>query len=412
MGWHQMIIYEIKKIISKISGKIAIILLLLIVVGVSIFTIKSLDFVRPDGTTIYGIKASQQLRNEKDKWRGYITSDVLAEVIRRDDEIEASPEAQSKDWKENNKAYAKKQGYLDIRDIINSALSSFREYNYYKINEVGPEAVEKIYSMRTQNLEQWLISDEAKDRYTDRQKRFFINKYNELKIPLYYEDADGWRALMENFQLVIMLTMLILSFLVCRIFSGEYYLNADAVFFSSLEGRRNAVKAKIIGGLILVSVLYWMSILLYSFLVLCTLGSRGWNCMIQTSLYGWKSFYNITFLENFLLTIIGGYIGTLFILIAEMLISIITKSSITSISVPFILLFLPSFFGNLNSFQKFLGLMPDQLLQIPVAVRLFNAYEIGNTDVGALPVLFVAYPILFIVMIPLIYEIYRKAEIY
>lgn len=349
-----MIIYEIKKIISKISGKIAIILLLLIVVGVSIFTIKSLDFVRPDGTTIYGIKASQQLRNEKDKWRGYITSDVLAEVIRRDAEIEASPEAQSKDWKENNKAYAKKQGYLDIRDIINSALSSFREYNYYKINEVGPEAVEKIYSMRNQNLEQWLISDEAKDRYTDRQKRFFINKYNELKIPLYYEDADGWRALMENFQIVIMLTMLILSFLVCRIFSGEYYFNADALFFSSLEGRRNAVKAKII----------------------------------------------------------GGYIGTLFILIAEMLISIITKSSITSISVPFILLFLPSFFGNLNSFQKFLGLMPDQLLQIPVAIRLFNAYEIGNADVGALPVLFVVYPILFIVMIPLIYEIYRKAEIY
>ena len=49
----------------------------------------------------------------KSAWTGYLTEDVFAEVIRLNAEVEETPEAQSKDWHESNKAYAMKQGYLD-----------------------------------------------------------------------------------------------------------------------------------------------------------------------------------------------------------------------------------------------------------------------------------------------------------
>jgi len=145
--------------------------------------------------------------------------------------------------------------------------------------------------------------------------------------------------------------------------------------------------------------------------VLSALGSGGWNCPIQVSLYGWKSFYNITFLENYTLTVLGGYVGILFILTTELFISVITRSAVVSITFPFVLLFLPSFVGSINSISGILGLMPDQLLQISVAVRLFNAYEFGNTVVGALPILFMVYSMLFIILIPVIYRVFRRAEV-
>ena len=114
---------------------------------------------------------------------------------------------------------------------------------------------------------------------------------------------------------------------------------------------------------------------------------------------------------NYTLTVLGGYVGILFILTTELFISVITRSAVVSITFPFVLLFLPSFVGSINSISGILGLMPDQLLQISVAVRLFNAYEFGNTVVGALPILFMVYSMLFIILIPVIYRVFRRAEV-
>jgi len=407
----KMVRYELKKVFSRTGGKISVIALILLVVMVSVFAITNVSFVDSDGKSSSGPMAARSLRNLKTEWTGYLTEDVFAEVIRQNAAVEATPEAKSKDWHENNKAYAMKQGYSDIRDIINSALSSFREYNYYNIDVADQTVAGEIYDRRISNLKEWLASDEASYRYSSEQKEFFLSKYQELETPLYYEDADGWTAALEYTQSVIMIMMLILSFPVCSVFTAEYQLKADAVFFSSTEGRRRGTKAKLIAGILMISVIYWAVFLLYTTIVLSVLGVGGWNCPIQTSLMGWKSIYNMTYLEVYSLTAVGGYLGTLFILIAEMLISVITRSAVVSVALPFILLFIPSFVGNIQSLSGFLGLFPDQLLQVGVAVRYFNAYQIGESVIGALPILFSLYPALFILMIPMVYQIFRKSEI-
>ena len=406
-----MVRFEIKKIFSRAGGKLALLLLFIILVIVSVFAVRYVDYTDENGNNTYGFQAVRLLRDRKSEWSGYLTEDVFATVIKENAAIEATPEARSKDFHDNNKAYAKKQGFSDIRDIINSSLSSFREYNYYLIDGASVDDSKYVYQRRISTLREWLNSDEAKDRYSADQKAFFLEKYQELDTPLYYEDADGWKALLEYSQTIIMLTMLILSFLVCGIFSGEYQLKADAVFFSTAEGRRKGIRAKILAGLVMITIVYWGMVIIYSLVVLGILGTSGWNCPIQTSLYGWKSLYNITFFEDYLFTIIGGYIGNLAILFAEMLLSVITRSAVISITFPFVILFLPSFVGGIDRLSEFLGLFPDQLLQIGVAVRLFNTYEIGSKVFGALPILFISYPIIICLMIPIIYQIYRKSEI-
>lgn len=406
-----MLRYEIKKCFSKTANKIGLLILTVVLIIVSYFAVTYVDYVDEDGNNRTGIIAVRSLRDMKNQWAGYITEDVLREVIVQNALVNASAEYQSNDVQENNKAYSKKQGFSDIRDMINHAFCGFREYNYYRADSVTTEEVSEFYTKRISNLEEWLYSDEAKDQFTDMEKQFLIKQYEQLEIPLYYEYADGWIALLEYAPSIIMLTVLITSFFVSGIFSNEFQLKADAIYFSTKYGRNKAVKSKVEAGGIIITVIYWVVVLLYSAIVLGILGADGANCAIQAGFGSWKSFYNITYFENYLLTMVGGYIGSLFILTISMLISAKTKSTVLSVTVPFIFVFLPSFLSGFSALTEILGLLPDQLLQMNVAIKYFNLYQFGDRVIGAVPIIMILYAVLYVLMVPILYRVYQKAEI-
>lgn len=406
-----MLRFEIKKVFSKTVNKIALLILVVALLVVSFFAVNSVDYVDENGTSTSGIAAARNLRNDKNQWSGYLTDNVLSEAILKNEEIIASPEYLSKDVKENDKAYAKMQGFSDIRTIINKAFCSFNEYDYYRANSVTSDEVRNLYERRITNLTEWLNSDEIKDNFSKDEKEFLIAQYNELETPFYYEYSDGWKALLEYAPSIMMLLVLILGFLVSSIFSNEFQLKADSIFFSAKFGRNKAINAKMRAGFLIITAVYWGTMLIYSAVVLGSLGTDGANCMIQTGLGGWKSFYNITCLQDYFLTMAGGYLGSLFILTLSMLVSAKTHSTTLAVTVPFILLFIPSFFSGISVLSKGLGLLPDQLLQVSQAVNLFNLYKIGGKVVGAIPIIMILYFILYCILLPMLYSVYQKAEI-
>ena len=406
-----MLRFEIKKVSSKTVNKIALLILVVALLVVSFFAVNSVDYVDENGTSTSGIAAARNLRNDKNQWSGYLTDNVLSEAILKNEEIIASPEYLSKDVKENDKAYAKTQDFSDIRTIINKAFCSFNEYDYYRANSVTSDEVRNLYERRIANLTEWLNSDEIKDNFSKDEKEFLIAQYNELETPFYYEYSDGWKALLEYAPSIMMLLVLILGFLVSSIFSNEFQLKADSIFFSAKLGRNKAINAKMRAGFLIITAVYWGTMLIYSAVVLGSLGTDGANCMIQTGLGGWKSFYNITCLQDYLLTMAGGYLGSLFILTLSMLVSAKTHSTTLAVTVPFILLFIPSFFSGISVLSKGLGLLPDQLLQVSTAVNLFNLYKIGGKVVGAIPIIMILYLVLYCILLPMLYSVYQKAEI-
>lgn len=215
-----------------------------------------------------------------------------------------------------------------------------------------------------------------------------MTKYKELDSPLYYEYADGWKALLEYTPTIIMFMVLVLGFLVSGIFSNEFQLKADSIFFSTKMGRNKGVLSKIGAGFLIVTGIYGIVMLTYSGSVLLVLGADGSGCAIQTGLGGWKSFCNITYFQDYPLTVFGGYIGSLFIL-----------------------LFLPSFLSGISVLSQVLGLLPDQLLQLSNAVNYFNLYQVGGKVMGAIPISIILYLILLCVLLPELYYVYKKTEI-
>ncbi len=405
-----MLKFEIKKVFSRTVNKIALVIIAAMLFIVSYLAISSIEYVDENGVHSSGIAAARTLKKEKNQWAGLLTADVLSNVIVKNGEINASPEYLSKDINENNKAYAKKQGFSDIRTMINQGFSPFMTFDYYRADSVGTEEVRNLYEQRTAGLAKWL-QNEGSEKYSEAEKNFLITSYQELKTPFYYEYSDGWKALLEYSLMIIMLLVLVMGFLVSGIFSNEFQLKSDSIFFSTKLGRNKAVRSKIGAGFLIVTVIYWSTMLLYSAIVLLSLGMGGGACPIQSSLGGWRSFYNITFLQEYLLVIFGGYLGNLFILTLSMFISAKSHSTVLAVTIPFIFLFIPTFLSDISALSNVLGLLPDQLLQINEIIGKLNLYQIGGKVIGAIPLLLILYSVLYLALLPMLYHVYKRAEV-
>lgn len=407
-----MIRYEMKKIFSKKGSKAAM-LLLLMAMTVTLYFAMNVSYVDEQGKSHKGRKAVAELRERQKVWAGILDEEKIREVIRENRRIQNTPEAQSDENGENNIAYGWRQGIQEIRELLNKSYAAdFREYNYYRADSLTEEQAGAFYTNRVKLLKEWL-DGEAKELFSKQEKEYLIRQYEEQETPFFYDYMLGWTQIFEYAGTIIMLFTLIACYLVSGIFSDEFRWKADAVFFSSFHGRNRAVWAKIMAGVSVVTVLYFVVFLFYTAVVLFFFGADGWNCPVQANLSGWKCFYHVTAGEQYLLILAGGYIGALFFTCLAMLLSAKTRSAIPAVVVPFLLLLLPSLLSNFAYpfMQKVLGLLPEQLLQIGETMKQFHLYTFGGHTIGSVPVLYVLYIILIMVLIPVIYVEYKKKEI-
>ena len=408
-----MLLFEVKKVLSKPLNKAALLILAAVLIIGSFLTIRDVKYIDADGNSSTGISAARHLQEEKNQWEGYLTEDVLKSVIQENTAVSTSPEAQSDDIQENNKATAMGQGISDIREMINLAFGEIDNYDYYRINSVSEDEVGSLYEQRIAGLKNYLNRDDVTEAFSEDEKEWLINKYESLDTPLYYEYADGWKALMDSQYLptLMMITVLIIGFLVSGIFSDEFSWKADSIFFSAKLGRGRAVLAKMGAGFLITTVLYWSVVLLFGLIVLAVLGFGGGGCAVQTGVSNWNSIYNITYFQDYLLSTFGGYIGSLFIVTLAMLVSAKTHSTVFAITIPFILTCIPPFVGRLEAFARIMTLFPDQLLSINKNLEDFSLYHLGGNIFGGVTVIIPLYLILFCLVFPILFIVYRRTQI-
>lgn len=409
-----MVQFELKKVLGSTGGKIAALLLTLAVALSCWMCISDVCWVNDQGDEEYGLAAIAKLRNAQKQWAGVLDTPRLEEIIRENQRICATPEAQSKDYNQNDIAYGWKLGIRPVLDMMNYAYSrDFQEYDWYCNESVTPGQARDFYPNRTRLMKAWLLDETSSVQYlfNEKEREYLIEQYETLETPFYVDYTEGWTQLLYNSPFVIMVAALILGYMSSGIFSNEYRWKADPVFFSARHGRDRAVWAKIGAGFVMVTVLYWASVLVYSLVTLGLLGFDGGHCPIQIDL--WKSFYHLKLWQAWVLTAVGGYIGNLFFAFLTMWVSARTRSAVFASTVPFLLVFVPSFLDNLNSdkISKLLGLFPNQLLEIYQALRYFYVYDFGFAVKGALEILPVLYTVLTLALVPLMYRRFRKRPV-
>lgn len=383
------------------------VLLLIILIVTSILTMNRVEYVDTDGGRSSGAAAARKLCAEQNQWTGYLTEDVFTDVILENKQINSSPEAFSEDIMEQDKIYARKQGISDISNLMNYAFSEWRDYNYYIIDNLSAKEAKQVYQKRISSLKGYLESGE--ETFPDAQKKFLIERYENLKTPFYYEYFGGWSALLQNISTFLLMLALVIGFLVSGIFSDEFQIKADSIFFSSKLGRSKAVVSKVSAGFLIATVSYAVFVFFYTAIVLLMLGADGANCPIQLDL--WRSAYNITFLQAYLLIVAGGYVGTLFAAILAMIVSAASRSTTTAVIVPFLILCAFPFLSRIITLPGVCSFFPDQLLEVYITVKEFNLVELGGKVMSVATVIIPAYLALCLVLLPALYQVYRKSQV-
>jgi len=401
--------FEIKKVFLRRGNQIAVALLVVLLCVVCFFA-GNISYVNEEGETEKGFGAVKKLREEQKEWAGFLDEETIQKVIAENNKISQTPEAQSDDFQENDKAFHKKQGFLEIRNLLNYAYAEdFRDYNYFRADSLKPEDASEFYENRISLLENWL-SGEGKELFSETEKEYLIKKYENLQTPFFYDYVEGWKQLFLYFPTILMILMLVLGYLVSGIFAREFQWKADSILFSSLYGKNKAVSAKVKACFYIVTGIYWCTVLLYTGAVLLYLGADGAFCPIQANSSDWKSFYEMTNMEKYVLCAVGGYLGCLFISFLTMLVSGKTKSSAAAVILPFVLVFLPSFLSNINNraVTEILGLLPDRLLQLAQGTANFTLYEIGGKVLDGIFLLFLVYSAFCALLLPVLKRMYRK----
>ncbi len=402
-----MIWFEIKKIFSKSVNKAALLIMVAILIAVCLLTFNSVYCTAEDGSHLSGIAAARKLREMKAPWSGDLTEDVFAKAIQKNIEICNSREALSDDITEQNQAYAKKQEFLDIWEFLNDVFSPYRDYQSFIADSLTPEDAMKVYEKRISNFKEFL--DFGEEHFSENEKAFLIGRYEALETPFYYEPMEGWAALFPKVSTFILLLALVIGFFVSGIFSDEFQLKADSIFFSSRLGRNRAILSKIIAGFLVTTVLYAVFVLFYTVIVLALLGAGGGGCPIQFEFS--RCIYNITNLQAYLLILAGGYIGTLFAMTITMIIFAKTHSTVLAASIPFLILCTFPFLSRIIPLPGFCSLLPDRLMDVYNALRDFSLYEAGGKVLEVLMILFPLYLLAYVVLQPLLYAVYKRAEV-
>lgn len=374
-----MVRYELKKIFGSFGGKVTLVLYAAVVVlscwlaAAGELNVGS-EWVNEQGSRETGPAAVKKMQAARAEWTGWLNQDMLTRAVQENARINATPQAQSNDVRQNDIAFGWKQGFDPIRELINRSYSpGFRRYDYYTADGITAIDEHTFYSNRVKLVREWLNdkSDVGESTFTQQEKDYIISQYESLQTPFYMEYHDGWYQLLEKGTFILMLGILILSFALSGIFSGEFKWKADALYFSTTYGRTKGTSAKIKAGLLLITLLYWAGILVYSLFTLTYLGFGGGNTVIQVRL--WKSLYNITMRQAWVLAVSCGYIGNLFLGILTMLISAKTKSAAVAVSMPFIVIFIPVILqGTVDALSTFASFMPSTLLEFYQHLSTFD----------------------------------------
>lgn len=404
-----MTTYELRKLFSRSLGK-GTLVVLAAVVALTTFFACSVRWTDQAGQNHTGPAAARQLRQQQKAWAGVLDETMLRQAIQANWDVSHSADAQSQDITRQNMAYHQSQAFGVIRDLLNQAYSSeFQSYDYYTADTVTPDQAPDFYTNRLKLLQQWMGEEET--TFTPAEEAYLTEQYQSVETPFAVDYVTGWQQFYDYAPTVIMLSALIASFLVAGIFAQESQWKADAIFFSTRHGRGKGTAAKVKAGLLLLTGLYWVPFLAFAGLTLGFLGTDGAGCPVQV--IAWKSFYNITVGQGALLIALGGYLGTLVLGLLTMWMSAKTGSAMLSAVLPFAIIFVPALLLRNTSalLRDILGLLPDKLLQLNRDFTYFDLYQLGNTVTGAVPLLFGLYLLLAVILIPVLYQTYRRRQL-
>lgn len=402
--------FEVKKMLCSKTSIAAIGFLILLMAGLCIGYIWGGYYVQEDGSKIRGIKAAVKMQEAKEPWKGMVTEEVVARVIKENNKLCTNPSYIGKDGWLSEEGYSRQQGFYDLRDLINDTYrESFTDYDYFTIERLTPDDAAGFYGKREAVFDEWLEREEVEQSFSDEKRAYIREHALNVETPYYYECFDGWVKVKEMNLTLIFGTVIAICIVLAGNFAAECQTKADAIYFSTRLGKKTGNKMKIAAGFILVTVIYWGTMLSGSGILLLAYGTSGGKVPIQLEFY--KGLYSLTQVQAWFLILLLGYIGCMSMGSLTMLMSSKFKSSFTAIILSFLIIMVPAIAAQSiynNFWQDVLSLFPHGAIMGYDYLTTYVLYQFGDRVYSPFEVLMPLHVLVALMTIPLTYYCFQK----
>lgn len=218
-----MIRHEINIVFSNRINRLVLLFLLVIAVVLSIFAVWSVSYVDKDGNTHNGLFAARQLTEAKAEYAGKLNSDIFEDIVNTDKQIKCE---YGNKIPEN--IYANNmQKYMDIKDFMVSTISYGGDIDYTRFDTLDSDMARNMYAIRDDNIVHLI------DEYgtTEEKIEFLKKQYSKLVTPFDYAPADSWITMGLYATTYAIILIISISFITSGIFSEDFKLKAESVFF-------------------------------------------------------------------------------------------------------------------------------------------------------------------------------------
>lgn len=334
----KLIFYEFKKLWSRtaILAVAALILFSMIMTGIFYIYYEN-PIITATGERVTAVNNYWRLKKESESLEGVVNQKYLENIV---DEFESSIEKRD---------FSHRFGMDTMRFNIASYLLNFPadlertsnfsmqfDYDYLKSEQAFYDQYKKGVKEVIRNQQKL-----AKNRnefawflYTDEQLEKIDNKVDSLKTPFKVSYFLGLEKAIYDFRTQYWIVLIVLSFVLCGVFSKDSTNGIDEITLASTWGRKKNMNAKVIAGNLFSIVVYFIFIATILILNGIFASLHGWEMSAQVL---WRScLYNMSIGTAIMIMFAMGLLGTLLIANFVMLISIITKhiklSSVFSIA--------------------------------------------------------------------------------
>lgn len=390
-----MLKYELKKVFSKRINQIALTAALVLAVAFSLFAVKSVRYTDEDGGTHTGIMAARKLAADRNRWKGELTAEKIAEAVKSNRELKQKYSDEIPD-----EEYGKtKQSYNEITDFAVSILAPDSDWDENVLYQLSDEQADGLYSTYKENIQK-MVKEYGE---TKEQQKFLKEQYEKIKMPFSYKAMVSWDTMILYAETYGIILAIVIGFLAAGIFAEEFSNRAEAVFYAAKHGRSKAVGNKIKAGMLMTTIVYWSGVLILSFISFAVMGVSGFMTPYQMEQP--YSIYPMTYGQYYLMILICGYIACLLSAAVCMLVAAKMRTANVAVCIPFFLFCVMPFIGRaFSSFIAFFKLTPDMLMNIMQCVKNPNIFQIGSMVFRQIPFIMLLYFAVSIVLLPFVYK--------
>lgn len=220
-------------------------------------------------------------------------------------------------------AMLREKGEAVFVDETNIEMLVNMNYAGKDAGELSNEEINLFFENRLRTIARRL-DESSRFTYTEEEKERFLERAGKLtSLTIGY--AEGWKALNRDMGNFFPLVLLMISLLIMPLFADDTQNKMKELSRSTRNGKSQLATSRLISAFMIGSVFYLLAMLCFFVINMIPFGFAGGGELIQGNADTFFSVFPITYLEQFMINCLRGYVTLLFVVALTVLISVTTE---------------------------------------------------------------------------------------